>query len=65
MKHKKLIIDLENEASGTITNPSQWQNTCSRMLLLNEGVKDRPHSLRAVGSSKEEQGDYCCQGELN
>jgi hypothetical protein len=42
MKLKKLIIDLEVEAGGTIINASQRQNTCSRTLVLNEGMKDHP-----------------------
>jgi hypothetical protein len=54
MKRKKLIIDLEFEASGIITNASQQQNTYNRMLVLKEGLKDCPHTSRVVGSSKEE-----------
>jgi hypothetical protein len=54
MKLKKLIIDLEVEASGTITNASQRQNIHSKTLVLNERKKDRPHSSWAAGSSEEE-----------
>jgi hypothetical protein len=31
LKRKKLLINLEVRAGGTIMNPSQRQNTCSRM----------------------------------
>jgi hypothetical protein len=63
MKSHKLIIDFEVEACGIITNASQRQNTCSRTLVLNEGMKDCPYSSRVGGSSKEEQGDYRCHSE--
>jgi hypothetical protein len=54
MKHKKLIIIFEVEASGTITNASLWQNTHIKTLVLNKGVKDSPLSSQVAGSSKEE-----------
>jgi hypothetical protein len=54
MKRQKLIIDLEVESSCVITNANQQQITCSKMLVLNKGMKDRPHSSQAAGSSEEE-----------
>jgi hypothetical protein len=54
MKQKKLIIDLEVEVGGTITNASQQQNTCIKMLVSNKGMKDCPHLSHAAGDSKEE-----------
>jgi hypothetical protein len=52
MKCKKLMIDLEVEVGGIITNASQQQNTRSKTLMLNKGVKDR--SSWVAISSKEE-----------
>jgi hypothetical protein len=54
MKRQKLNIDLEVEASGIIMNASQQQNTCSKMLVLNKGMKNHPCSSQAAGSSEEE-----------
>jgi ribonuclease HI len=49
---EKLMIDLKVEAGGTISNTSQRQNTRSRILVLNEGIKNQPCSSRVAYSSK-------------
>ena len=53
MKLKKLIIDLEVEVSGIITNACQRQNIHSKTLVLNDREKDRPSLSQAVASSEE------------
>ena len=63
MKCKKLMIDLEVEVGDTITNASQLQNTCRKILMLNKGVKDCS-SWVAISSNKK-LGVDCCYSDIN